>query len=347
MQQLLDTTSASYIDDYDEYRVVKGVDIGTGASAIYALLACKVRPQWRMIGTDIDVESLTHAARNIASNDLENRIKLVETSREAPLIPLEKLGLDKLDFVLCNPPFYTSAAEMQDSLTGRGKHRPPSTVCTGTETEMVTPGGDGGFVTRIIEESLVLRKRVQWYSAMMGKLDSIYQVIEKLKEVGCSNWATHYLTAEGGKTRRWAVAWSWSDLRPPEHLARALYLRKELLPFPSEYVIAHGLPAERASLIVRDHMEPLDLRWRWDEGQKAGLALITGDVWSRRARRMEEKNPERYQQMVQGPLQLVTKASSQENSLTVRWVRGNDQVLFEQFCEMLKRKFSEIKDLEG
>lgn len=343
MQQLLDTTSSSYTDAFDRDRVVDGLDIGTGATAIYALLACRERPRWRMVGTDIDLTSLTSAARNIALNDLEDRIKLLESSADDPLIPLDRLGVRRLDFVMCNPPFYTSVKEMQDSLTGRGKSKPPSTICTGCETEMVTSGGDLGFVKRMIDESKDLGERVQWYSAMMGKLDSLYDAVAHVKELGCSNWATHCLTSEGGKTRRWAVAWSWSDLRPPDELARGQYLKKEVHPFPSKYDIPYASTQSWVLSVVQEQMESLDLKWRWDEDRMAGLSLVACDVWSRRARRMKTNDPERYDRMIQGPVRLVVKVVVSEHIVQIRWVRGTDKVLFEQFCEMLKRKLDDIK----
>lgn len=78
---------------------------------------------------------------------------------------------------------------------------------------MITEGGDLGFVTRTVEESIRLRSRVQWYSSMLGKLASAQAVVKKLKDVGISNWAVTNLQA-GNVTRRWAVAWSYDDMRP-------------------------------------------------------------------------------------------------------------------------------------
>ena len=51
IQSLLDTTSDNYSDSYDRDREVLGLDIGTGASAIYPLLGCVQRPKWRFAGT--------------------------------------------------------------------------------------------------------------------------------------------------------------------------------------------------------------------------------------------------------------------------------------------------------
>jgi 23S rRNA (adenine1618-N6)-methyltransferase len=106
------------------------------------------------------------------------------------------------------------------------KSRPPNSACTGAEVEMVTPGGEVSFVTRIIDESVQIGTRVQWYSCMLGKLSSVREVIEILqarglmdvessqdgKRRGSANWAVKEFI-QGQKTRRWAVAWSWGTLR--------------------------------------------------------------------------------------------------------------------------------------
>ena len=78
---------------------------------------------------------------------------------------------------------------------------------------MVTAGGEVAFVTRIIEESNVLKNRVQWYTSMLGKLSSVPDIIEQLKKRGVENWAVTEFV-QGTRTRRWGVAWSWGDLRP-------------------------------------------------------------------------------------------------------------------------------------
>jgi 23S rRNA (adenine1618-N6)-methyltransferase len=79
---------------------------------------------------------------------------------------------------------------------------------------MVTEGGEIAFVLRMIEESLQLRDRVGWYTTMLGKLSSVSVVVKELMAAGNDNYAVTEL-AQGSKTKRWAVAWSWKDLRLP------------------------------------------------------------------------------------------------------------------------------------
>lgn len=56
------------------------------------------------------------------------------------------------DFTMCNPPFYSSAAEIADSALM--KEEGPRAVCTAGEKEMITSGGEVKFIGRMVEESV-------------------------------------------------------------------------------------------------------------------------------------------------------------------------------------------------
>lgn len=131
------------------------------------------------------------------------------------------------------------------------KQRPPFTACTGSKNEMVTVGGEIAFITRMIDESVVLRDRVQWYSSMCGKFSSLEILVKKLKEKDIDNYAiTEFV--QGSKTRRWGIAWSFDDLRPNMSSSRGLSsLAKGRLPFPSEYVVTVSLSLLYLNLLMR------------------------------------------------------------------------------------------------
>jgi len=217
LQSLLDTTFPSYDITSAPTRPITGIDIGTGSSAIYPLLGCSSRPSWHLIGTELDSRSFSYATQNVEANDLSSRIQLHKVSSPSdPLIPLDALGVDKVDFTMCNPPFFTSTTDM--TATHLTKSRSPSAICSGAPVEMIYDAGDGGsggdlgFVMRMLDESMVLRERVQWYTSMLGKLASATALVQALKERGVSNWAVTSLQA-GNVTRRWVVGWSFGDRR--------------------------------------------------------------------------------------------------------------------------------------
>jgi 23S rRNA (adenine1618-N6)-methyltransferase len=296
-----------------------------------------------MAGTDIDQHSMDYAKKNIDANGLNKRVKLVLASTDSPLIPLDKLGLSELDFVMTNPPFYASKADMQASYGS--KTLPPSAICAGSDNEMIYPGGDVGFVSHIIAESLKLQDQVQWYTAMLGKLSSLQQIVAKLKEHNISNFAVTCLQA-GHKTKRWAVGWSFQNYRPRNDVARHGDLVHAVLPPPTAHTIAAPLlSAEIAGERVDAALKDLDVRWQWRAAIATGVIEARENVWSRAARRkkrfgqgdaeggdaLEDESED------DDAVAIAVKVVCRVEAVEVRWLRGMDQVLFQSICGLLKR----------
>ncbi|TVY88996.1 U6 small nuclear RNA (adenine-(43)-N(6))-methyltransferase [Lachnellula willkommii] len=344
IQGLLDTTSDSYADTYDPEREVLGLDIGTGASCIYPMLGCAQRPNWRFAGTDIDEKSMQFAKTNVQQNGLQNRIKLLQTQKSDPLLPLDIMNID---FSMCNPPFYESKADMLTSAAT--KQRPPFTACTGSESEMVTLGGEVQFVSRMITESLVLKDRVQWYTSMLGKFSSVAVLVQRLRDEGIDNYAVTEFV-QGSRTRRWGIAWSFEDLRPRMELSRAVTsIPKNLLPFPAEYQIpfANSSDVGQVGELINNTLAELPLKWMWKSDISTGLGFSEKAVWSRAARRQQimKKDENGMEEDDEDEMALGFKIYIQGmvdrqavNMVTIRWIKGHDSVLFESFCGMLKRK---------
>ncbi|KAK2756811.1 hypothetical protein FQN54_005257 [Arachnomyces sp. PD_36] len=339
LQDLIDTTSDDYQDQYDPDRRVVGLDIGTGSN--------------------IDDKNAELAGKNVIKNNLQSRIRVVKTTKDDDLIPLKsKIGLESLDFVMCNPPFYESRQELVESAAA--KQRPPFSACTGAEVEMVTHGGEVAFVSRIIAESLRLQDAVQWYSSMFGKASSVTIIVEKLMEAGNTNWAvTEFI--QGNKTRRWAVAWSWEDRRPSMKVARGVSgFPKHFLPFPSEFLFhAYDTSIDILGQKIDSEMQSLDAQWSWKPSTASGLGFAMGNVWSRQARRKKKQQQQQNASAGNQPseymepeidedeaalgfgiqLRQSMAANSGDVEVLVRWFKGSDAVLFESFCGMVKRKF--------
>lgn len=310
--------------------------------------------------TELDSKSRFFAERNIKGNGLQARIKILASEQGGKiLLPTAQLRQsDSIDFVMTNPPFYESEADMLDS--AKKKQRPPNSACTGAAVEMITPGGEVQFVSQMILESLSTsnREQVQWFSSMLGRLSSVGTVVDRLKSKGCLNYAvTEFI--QGQKTRRWAVAWSWQSFRPTTKVSRGIPgFEKKLLPFPNEFEIyPHGLGADEIGPKLDVHLASLDLQWQWKAHLKVGLGMTKGDVWSRRARRRREKENrgEEHEEDHRGQndsdeepdpalvfkISLVSTGPPGNVKIVVRWVQGEDSVLFESFCGWLKRKLDE------
>ncbi|KAJ5345232.1 hypothetical protein N7452_003236 [Penicillium brevicompactum] len=355
IQDLIDSTAGGLNDGYDRDREVVGLDIGTGCIGIYPLLGCSTRPGWKFVATDIDPNNIRTAQQNVALNGLESRIRIIDSSSDGPLFPLEKLGHERLDFTMCNPPFYTSRDELVES--AKQKKRPPFSACTGAEVEMVTRGGEVDFVRKMIDESLHLRDRIQWYTSMVGKMSSVSVLVETLIKHGNHNFAVTEFD-QGAKTKRWAVAWSWGDRRPSTDVARGIpNLPKSLFPFPAEYTftLPVDVTIDACAGMLNTELISLPWHWRWDEKDSTGTGLAAENVWSRQARRKMKlaaeddiaklkEVPDKVALGVRVYLRLVLGDKSKDNSeekkvqTVIRWTQGTDSVLYESFCGMVKRK---------
>jgi 23S rRNA (adenine1618-N6)-methyltransferase len=274
---------------------------------------------------------------------------------DAHLLPLEETGLDKVDFVMCNPPFYASDEDMVCS--AEKKARPPNSVCTGAPVEMVCEGGEVAFVSRLLDDSLLFRERVQWYTTMFGKLTSLQEFVGKLREKGIDNYAVTEFV-QGNKTKRWGLGWSFGSMRPSDEAARGMkgVLWKALLPAVVEVVIGkvdlkNGVRSleERLSMVLGG----LDLlEWEWDKEKLRGVGRASENVWSRawRRRKMREEKEGIADggQRVEGGGEcrfgflVCTQVSRTEAIVSLRWLEGHGDGLFESFAGWLK---TQIKSL--
>ncbi|KAK8618896.1 hypothetical protein V6N13_132873 [Hibiscus sabdariffa] len=110
---------------------------------------------------------------------------------------------ETFDFCMCNPPFSESIEE--------AGLNPPKTSCGGTYEEMVCPGGEKAFITRIIEDSAVLKQSFRWYTSMVGRKVNLNFLMSKLRELGVTIVKTTEFVQ--GKTCRWRLAWSFGIQR--------------------------------------------------------------------------------------------------------------------------------------
>ena len=187
-----------------------GVDIGTGASCIYPLLGV-AQLGWRFIATEIDPVSVGAARRNVSLNGWEQSIDVRavaapvegagQSSEEAPLL----LGVlrpdERVAFCMCNPPFYDEA---ETPPAPAAQHAP----CTASHSEQFAPGGEVGFVLRLVRESQQLGTQVGWYSSLLGRKASLRPLLSALRKARAPRVRTTELSQ--GVTLRWVVAWSFA-----------------------------------------------------------------------------------------------------------------------------------------
>lgn len=185
---------------------VVGIDIGTGANAIYPLLGTALDSTWHFVATDVDESALSLAKKNMEANPrLQRRIKLKRVSEDARVQAALPPGDGMIDFCMCNPPFFESALDV--------RIRPDGSTA-GTRSELVCQGGEEGFVSGIVRDSVKLGRRVRWYTSMFGKKASVKSTLKLIREAGFTNIATTQFLQ--GRTTRWGIAWCSEPRRPAD-----------------------------------------------------------------------------------------------------------------------------------
>uniref|UniRef100_A0A1A8LQX0 U6 small nuclear RNA (adenine-(43)-N(6))-methyltransferase n=2 Tax=Nothobranchius pienaari TaxID=704102 RepID=A0A1A8LQX0_9TELE len=187
----------------------RGIDIGTGASCIYPLLGATMNG-WYFLATEVDDICFDYAKKNVDQNYMSDLIKVVKVPQKTLLMDALKEETEIVyDFCMCNPPFFANQLEAKGVNSRNSWRPPPSSVNTGGVTEIMAEGGELEFVKRIIHDSLQLKKRLRWYSCMLGKKCSLAPLKEELRKQRVPK-VTHTEFCQG-RTMRWALAWSFYD----------------------------------------------------------------------------------------------------------------------------------------
>lgn len=276
------------------------------------------------------------------------------------MIPLDELKLKRIDFTMTNPPFYESEAEMLKSASK--KDRPPHSACTGAPVEMVCEGGEVAFVSRILEESLFLKERVQWYTATFGMVTSLEVMVDKLRDRGIDNYAVTEFV-QGNKTRRWALAWSFAPMRPAQEVCRGMKATpwRKILPVPVEaeiltFPVAQGV-GEKASTLC-ELIGGLELiSWEWDKEHLRGVGRARENVWSRAWRR-KRKREEMEEDTAAASKSLASEICTFGFSIVITiehkdaivrcsWREGHDESIFISLCGFIRTRLQGQKQLKG
>ncbi|XP_019460068.1 PREDICTED: methyltransferase-like protein 16 homolog [Lupinus angustifolius] len=179
-------------------------------------------------GTEINLcESINTEVAPLPSLPLDSHIQENKNYRGPPILLGVVRDDEKFDFCMCNPPFF-------ESLEEAGLN--PKTSCGGTSKEMVCPGGEKAFITRIIEDSTELKHQFRWFTSMIGRKTNLKYLTSKLWEVGVTIVKTTEFVQ--GRTSRWGLAWSFwppiqkSSIFLPEKKSNISFLLEDL---PSQH----------------------------------------------------------------------------------------------------------------
>ena len=194
-----------------------GLDLGTGANLIYPLIGNRDYG-WRFVGTDIDTTALSNAKRILAANPaLTGQIELRLQPDQNALLHNITGGEERFDFTLCNPPFYADAQAARQANKRKwrnleeqhGKQLTPHQSFGGQANELYCPGGELGFLSRLVKESSAFATSVFWFSSLVSKGANLDELRQQLSELGARDVRVVPMT-QGLKHSR-MLAWTFLD----------------------------------------------------------------------------------------------------------------------------------------
>jgi len=191
---------------------VRILDLGVGANVIYPLLGHQ-EYGWTFVGTDIDALALAAARRVLAGEPgLEAAVTLRHQPRKAAILAGVLAAGERFDACVCNPPFHASAAEARAGSArkwrnlGREGGRRPVLNFGGQGAELWCPGGEAGFLGRLIAESVGRPEACRWFTALVSRAASLPGLLGALRAAG----AAHRVLEMGqGHKRSRILAWTF------------------------------------------------------------------------------------------------------------------------------------------
>ncbi len=210
---IADLLADSNSGNIPEGETVVGLDIGIGANCIYPIIGNSAYG-WSFVGTDIDEKALQNCKNIIANNPKLIDVISLQLQVE-PRFIFKNIILpeDKFAFTICNPPFHNSAEEATKSALRKvntlTKTKNATAVLNfgGQNAELWCNGGEIGFITQMIYESVKYPLQCLWFSTLVSKKDNLKTIYKTLNKVGVVEIKTIDM-AQGQKISRIA-AWTF------------------------------------------------------------------------------------------------------------------------------------------
>jgi 23S rRNA (adenine1618-N6)-methyltransferase len=192
---------------------IVGLDIGIGANCIYPIIGNHTYG-WSFVGTDIDEKAIQNCKKIISENPkLIDAISLQLQTEPRFIFKNIILPEDKFAFTICNPPFHSSQEEATKSSLRKvnnlkdAKSTQPILNFGGQNAELWCTGGEIGFITQMIYESVKYPLQVYWFTTLVSKKDNLKSIYKTLNKVGAVEIKTIEMS-QGQKISR-IVAWTF------------------------------------------------------------------------------------------------------------------------------------------
>ena len=151
---------------------IQGLDIGTGSSLIYPIIAISDYC-WRMVASEYDKKSVDSAKQIITKNEfLSGKVELRIQENAIQIFEDIIKPDDYFDFTMCNPPFFSSQSDAvhASSRKKRNLKQEPTkdNNFQGSSNELWCDGGEYVFVRNMIKESQSFNTSCYWYTSLIS-----------------------------------------------------------------------------------------------------------------------------------------------------------------------------------
>jgi 23S rRNA (adenine1618-N6)-methyltransferase len=206
---------ADLLNEKQSDKIIKCLDIGTGANCIYPILG-NLEYGWNFVASDIDKNAIESAQnildknKNLTLNSsIELRLQINKSAIFEGIIQKNEY----FDCSMCNPPFHESA-EKAASVSARKVRNLKKTVIKkitlnfgGKANELWCEGGERQFLINMITESALFANNVGWFTTLVSKQQNVLPAIELMKKMGVKEYRTVPMI-QGNKISRF-IAWRY------------------------------------------------------------------------------------------------------------------------------------------
>lgn len=177
----------------NETSQLHGFDLGAGANGIYCILGAQ-HFNFKMTGAESDAQAITIAKANLKhTKDLDKKIDYRHQENKSALLNgIIKPG-ETFDFMVCNPPFYSSKEEAtreslkkQQNLGYTTHAKDLALNFAGQANELWCNGGEALFIKRLIKESAQFKTQVRLFSSLVAKSQNLPKLKKQLQKTNAN-----------------------------------------------------------------------------------------------------------------------------------------------------------------
>jgi 23S rRNA (adenine1618-N6)-methyltransferase len=187
------------------------IDIGSGANAVYPMIGA-AEYGWSFVATEIDQAAMRWARQVVRINrGIASRIEhRLQSDPMAIFAGVTKVG-EHFAASMCNPPFHASAKEAAEGSARKRQNLELLNVeplnFGGSAHELWCPGGEVGFIERMIAESAARQKLCGWFTTLVSKSDNLPRLRRALK--GIKPAAIETIEMAQGQKKSRILAWTF------------------------------------------------------------------------------------------------------------------------------------------